>query len=395
MLAIISIILIPVIFLNTYWRSKKFSPMLEEDYNKRNRLQRLAYSTFIYWKQIKSLNLEDYECIKYNVHLREYGMFREKLNMYNYFNSLLEGFQKTFLVNNSIYFVGCFFIINNYMTMGALLMFVQYFNSFYSSIFSMQNIIVSYQKNLPSLKRFAYLLFDIKKDENRTVVINEAVQSVELKDIIFQYPNSDFRLDVPDLKIFVGDRVAIIGETGSGKTSFLQILLGTQIPNQGKVLINNIDITGTRVLDFNRVFSIVSQENVFFNMSIRDNFLLVNNMATDEMIERCCKAAYIWDKISSLPDGLNTTLGENAECLSHGERQRLAFARAFLNDADIFVLDEVTASLDPFSEGEINKCISQMPKDKTVVMITHKIDKIPDTFKIYTMLDGKISLAET
>lgn len=387
---IISLIFIPITFFITSWRSKRFSVIYEEDYNKRNKMERFAYKTYEFWKEIKILNLEEKQINIYSDQLKDYGFFKRKLMMYNFFNAFIERFQGTFLIDINIYLIGCLFILNGSITLGVLLMFVQYYNSFYSAILSIQNIKVSYRKSLPGLERILYLLFEIKKVPVRTVSIDESFEKLELKNVCFTYSDSLFSLKNINLSFYSGERVAIIGETGSGKTTLLQAVLGMLIPQSGYIYINNRDITGANILDFNRIFSVVSQEPVFFNMTIKDNFLLVNPDATDEAIEMCCNKANILNRIMELPDRYDTIMGENANFFSVGERQRLALAKAFLNDADIFIFDEITSALDPKNEEMIYRCIDEMPNNKSIIMITHRIDKIPNNFSILKVNNGEI-----
>ena len=387
---IISLIFIPITFFITSWRSKRFSIIYEEDYNKRNKMERFAYKTYEFWKEIKILNLEEKQINIYSDQLQDYGFFKRKLMMYNFFNAFIERFQGTFLIDINIYLIGCLFILNGSITLGVLLMFVQYYNSFYSSVLSIQNIKVSYRKSLPGLERILYLLFEIKKVPVRTVSINDSFKKLELRNICFTYSDSLFSLKNINLSFYSGERVAVIGETGSGKTTLLQAILGMLIPQSGRIYMNNKDITGANILDFNRFFSVVSQEPVFFNMTIKDNFLLVKPDATDEAIEMCCIKANILNRIMELPDKYDTIMGENANFFSVGERQRLALARAFLNDADIFIFDEITSALDPKNEEMIYRCIDEMPNNKSIIMITHRIDKIPNNFSILKVNNGEI-----
>jgi len=388
--AIISLVFTPISFLITAWRSKKFSDIYTENYKRRNKMERFSYKSFESWKEIKIFSLEDRQLDLYNHQLQEYGLFRQKLNMYNYFNAFIEGFQSMFLLNINIYLIGYFFIINGSITVGILLMFAQYYNAFYSSILAIQNISVSYQKSHPALERINYLLFEIKKIPTTQVTIDEPFQNLELKNVSFTHVDSFFALKNVDLSIRVGDRVAIIGETGSGKSTLLQILLGMLTPQSGRVFINKKEISGTRIVDFNRIFSVISQEIIFFNISIKENFLLVKPNATDEVIEQCCRSANIWDKILELPDRLNAVVGENANLFSKGERQRLAFARALLNDAGVYVFDEITSALDPESDEIMCRCIEEIPEHKSIVMVTHKIDRIPENFSIFQIVEGKL-----
>ena len=192
-----------------------------------------------------------------------------------------------------------------------------------------------------------------------------------------------------------GELTAIVGSSGSGKSTIAKLLAGFWNIESGQITIGNAYI-GNMSLERNmRLVTYVSQENFLFNKSIRDNLQMAKEDATDEEIEAACKKASCHDFILSLPDGYDTDAGNAGSKFSGGERQRLTIARALLKDSPIVVLDEATAYSDPENEAIIQQSIDNLVKDKTVIMIAHRLSTVVNADKIIVLDKGRIAAEGT
>ena len=192
-----------------------------------------------------------------------------------------------------------------------------------------------------------------------------------------------------------GELTAIVGSSGSGKSTIAKLLAGFWNIDSGHITIGGADI-GSMSLERNmQLVTYVSQENFLFNKSIRDNLKMAKEDATDEEIEAACKKASCHDFILSLPDGYDTDAGNAGSKFSGGERQRLTIARALLKDSPIVVLDEATAYSDPENEAIIQQSIDNLVKDKTVIMIAHRLSTVVNADKIIVLDKGRIAAEGT
>ena len=192
-----------------------------------------------------------------------------------------------------------------------------------------------------------------------------------------------------------GELTAIVGSSGSGKSTVAKLLAGFWNVNGGRITIGGADI-GSMSLERNmRLVTYVSQENFLFNKSIRDNLKMAKENATDEEIEAACKKASCDDFIKGLPEGYDTDAGNAGGKFSGGERQRITIARALLKDSPIVVLDEATAYSDPENEAVIQQSIDNLVKNKTVIMIAHRLSTVVNTDKIIVLEKGRIAAEGT
>ena len=192
-----------------------------------------------------------------------------------------------------------------------------------------------------------------------------------------------------------GELTAIVGSSGSGKSTVAKLLAGFWNVNGGRITIGGADI-GSMSLERNmRLVTYVSQENFLFNKSIRDNLKMAKENATDKEIEAACKKASCDDFIKSLPEGYDTDAGNAGGKFSGGERQRITIARALLKDSPIVVLDEATAYSDPENEAVIQQSIDNLVKNKTVIMIAHRLSTVVNADKIIVLEKGRIAAEGT
>lgn len=217
---------------------------------------------------------------------------------------------------------------------------------------------------------------------------------IEFKDVYFGYDNYSVINGVSFIAK-QGEITALIGSSGSGKTTVAKLAARFWDIDRGKILIGGKDISEVDPETLLKNFSIVFQDVILFNTSIKDNIKIGKKDATDEEITRAAKIARCDDFINKMPNGIDTIIGENGQRLSGGERQRISIARAILKDAPIILLDEATASLDVENESLIQEALSELIKEKTVIVIAHRLRTIRNADKIVLLNAGKIEAVGT
>jgi ATP-binding cassette, subfamily B, bacterial len=196
-------------------------------------------------------------------------------------------------------------------------------------------------------------------------------------------------LDNFSLKLNVGKSIAIVGPSGSGKSTLLNLILRLYVPNEGRLTIDGVDIRRVTRESLRRSMAVVFQENMLFNMSIRENIRLGKEGATDKEVEEAAKKAEIHRYIMSLPEKYDTSVGERGDTLSGGQRQRIAIARAIVRDPSVLLLDEATSALDQTTEAAINKTLLRLAKGRTMIFSTHRLTSVVEMDEIIVVSGGK------
>ena len=237
--------------------------------------------------------------------------------------------------------------------------------------------------------------------EIKTMPIQEGKKRMEIKNYDIEFKDVYFGYD--DYSVIngvsftakQGEITALIGSSGSGKTTLTKLAARFWDIDRGKILIGGEDISTVDPETLLKNFSIVFQDVTLFNSSIKDNIKIGKKDATDEEIVRAAKIAKCYEFINKMPEGIDTLIGENGQRLSGGERQRISIARAILKDAPIILLDEATASLDVENESLIQEALSELIKEKTVIVIAHRLRTIRNANKIVLLHAGKIEAVGT
>lgn len=213
---------------------------------------------------------------------------------------------------------------------------------------------------------------------------------IDLKDVEFAYNNDAKVLNGVSFKAKQGEVTALVGASGCGKTTILKLISRLYDYDEGQILIDGKDIKEISTESLFDKVSIVFQDVVLFNQSVMENIRLGKQNASDEEVKRAAKLANCTDFIEKMDNGFDTVIGENGAELSGGERQRLSIARAFLKDAPILILDEIAASLDVDNEKKIQESLNNLVKDKTVVIISHRMKSIENADKIVVLENGRV-----
>ena len=278
------------------------------------------------------------------------------------------------------------------ITLGEFVSFLAALMLAYQPVRALAGINVGIQEGITAAKRI-YEIIDQKNeiynDENApSLKLKNA--TLEFKNISFTYPDGTHALKNLSAKIEGGKKVGLVGISGSGKTTFLNLIPRFFNLKHGTILIDDQNINNINLNSLRKEISIVSQDVILFDDTIRSNILYGNASASDDEIINACKFAAAQEFIEKLPNKYETIIGENGIKLSGGQKQRLSIARAILKDSPIILLDEATSSLDSESEAVIQKAIENLTKNKTTIIIAHRLSTIMNCDKILVFDSGEI-----
>ena len=213
--------------------------------------------------------------------------------------------------------------------------------------------------------------------------------SIKFDNVTFGYEDEEV-LQNATFTVKSGSKTALVGSSGSGKSTALKLAAGFYKASSGNIFLGGTDISNVDDESLLKYYSVVFQDVLLFDGTIMDNIRLGNKNATDDEVIKAAKLANCDSFVSNLPNGYMTTIGENGKLLSGGEKQRISIARAIIKDAPIVLLDEVTSALDIQNENLIQKAISHITKNKTVIVIAHTLNTIKDCDNILVFDKGKI-----
>jgi len=214
--------------------------------------------------------------------------------------------------------------------------------------------------------------------------------SIAFNEVSFKYPGTQRNAVGPvSFNVKTGQTIALVGSSGSGKSSLISLLPRLNNPSEGNITINDVDITHTSLFNLRSLIGIVSQDVVLFNATVSEN-IAYGEVVEENRIKQVAKEAFAHDFINSLPDGYQTILGENGTRLSGGQRQRIAIARALYADPKILILDEATSALDTDSEASIQKALDHAKEGRANIVIAHRLSTIRDADIIHVLEDGSI-----
>lgn len=263
------------------------------------------------------------------------------------------------------------------------------------SLGSLSEVWSEIQRGAGAAERLVELLSiesDIKAPEDPVALPGRASGALSFDNVTFKYPTRDHVEVLQDfvLDIKPGEKVALVGPSGAGKTTVFQLLLRFYDPKKGKVTIEGVDLRDLTPSDLRSQFSVVSQEPVLFGTTARENILYGRPDASDAEVEAAAEVASAHTFLEDLPDGYDTDLGPNGTTLSGGQRQRVAIARAVLRDAPILLLDEATSALDSESEHLVQGALDKLMEGRTTLMIAHRLSTILKADRIVVMDKGQI-----
>ncbi len=291
----------------------------------------------------------------------------------------------------AIIWYGGYNVIKGYSTPGTFFSFLTALLMLYEPIKHLSGVNNTIQQGMAAAVR-VFDIMDLKeeiRDQKGAQEISGIKQGIVLKNVSFRY-GDDWVLRDINLEVRAGEIVAIVGTSGGGKTTLVNLIPRFYEVSDGEILIDGRPIKGITLASLRRQIGMVSQQTILFNDTVRNNIAYGSPDKTEEDIIRAAQAAYAYDFIQRLPEKMNTLIGEQGVRLSGGERQRISIARALLKDAPILILDEATSSLDSDSEAEVQKALENLMQGRTTFIIAHRFSTIRNVDRILVLSQGRI-----
>ena len=274
---------------------------------------------------------------------------------------------------------------------GDITLYQSYFATIVAQVSSLMSLIPTIAKGVESVNSIGEVLLeeDIEKNEGKEV-LDDVKGEFEFNDVYLKY-SEDGRnvLNGLNLKVKQGETIALVGESGAGKSTILNLVIGFNFANSGQVLLDGKDLSKIDLRSYRKHLAVVPQTSILFSGTIRDNITYGIDNVDDKMLDEVVRAANLTDLIDSLPEGLDTMVGEHGGKLSGGQRQRISIARALIRNPEVIVLDEATSALDSISEKLIQDSLNNLTAGRTTFIVAHRLSTIKDADKIAVIADGK------
>jgi|GEM_PF-2140105 len=282
-----------------------------------------------------------------------------------------------------IILAGGYLYIKDGVTMGIILSFLLLVDRFRLRIMRMVGLVDIYQQGISGVNRFTEII-NLNNRIDGDIPLTEPITSIEFKNIGFSYDEKSI-LQNFNLKIEKGEKIALVGESGIGKSTTASLLKRALLPTKGEILINNIPLNKITFKTYLERLGIVDQSDYIINGSLIDNITLVKENCTEEELNFAIEKSYVYEFFDKFPQEENTIIGEGGVHVSSGQRQKIAMARLFLKNPDLILLDEATNALDIINEKSILKNIKEEYSNRIVIAITHRLSILEDFDKIYVL----------
>ncbi|NMA95376.1 MAG: ATP-binding cassette domain-containing protein [Clostridiales bacterium] len=391
-LAILTLAPVPIIIFISRRFSHKIHPIYHRVWRRRSRMNAVLSDSIPGIRVTKAFTGENREIGEYASRGEE--LLQEQLRaarMNSMFNPIV-----SFLVALGgllVWGLGGYWMITkpDILTLGTLVAFINYMGRFYGPVEFFARMNDSIQQAATSAERVFEIIDAVPEpniDEGMT--LDTVKGSIEFKDVDFYYDKGENVLEDINLKIEPGETVGLVGSTGSGKSTIVNLIMRYYEPTDGKILLDGIDLRDIDMQSLRKHTGIVLQDPFLFRDTIANNIAYGNPGVSIEQIIEAAKTANAHDFISKLPDAYDTHLGERGIGLSGGERQRISIARAVIRDPHVLILDEATSAVDTHTEKLIQEAIDRLIQNRTTIIIAHRLSTLRKADKIVVLDDGKI-----
>ena len=350
------------------------------------------YETYSGIKIIKAFNLQNVIFAKFTQNIEE--AFHLSMRMIRNTNWLGPAMHLvTALGVAGVLYYGLHLITTGQITSGTFVAFLAALIMLYTPIKSIGNNYVALQSALLALERIYKILDTTSYETNDgtgTKVLKDIKKEIKFNDVCFSYDGQREVLHKVNLTVPVGSKVALVGNSGGGKSTVTALIPRLYEIDSGSITIDGTDIKEFTISSLREQIAMVFQDNFLFDGTVRENLLYGKENATDEEIAFAIKSAYLDEFVKKLPQGLDTMIGERGLLLSGGQKQRLAIARAILKNAPVVILDEATSALDNKSEKVVQQALDKLMEGRTTIVIAHRLSTIMDSDKILVINDGLV-----
>ena len=389
-LAVFSIIVLPLAGFALSKFSKRFRTASTQMQEQIGVLTTHLHETIGGIRIVKAFGREEYESTR----------FAEKNK--NLFNSLMRAIKTgaishpvmeviSILGTSLVILFGLYYITKGVMTVGDFFSFMAALVFFYRPLRDLNGVNNTVQDGIAAAHRIFEVLDTRPEIKNRqgALTVSRDFKTIEFRDLTFKYEDEMVLKNI-DLTVKAGETIAIVGKSGGGKTTFVNLIPRFYDVTGGSILIDGRDIRDLSIESLRALTAIVTQQTFLFNDTVKDNIAYGDTGKQFEDIVSAARSAYAEDFIRALPLGYDTIIGESGVKLSGGQRQRIAIARALLKNAPILILDEATSSLDTQSEREVQNALDMLMKGRTSFVIAHRLSTIMNADRIIVLKDGRI-----
>ena len=350
-----------------------------------------AVDSLLNYETVKYFNNEDYEAKRYDHELKAWESARRK-NRLSLF--VLNGGQAFIiaLANVSMLVLAAHHVVSGNMTVGGFTVINMYMLQLFLPLNFLGFVYREMKGSMANIEKMFELLrqYPTVKDATNADTMNVSQGKIEFNNVEFNYDNKRNILNNVSFKVNPGEKVAVVGSSGAGKSTIVKLLFRFYDTTSGSIVIDNQNIKDVTQESLRQHIGIVPQDTVLFNSTIWDNIKYGDVNASDDDIYKAIKLAHLNDFIESLPEGVNTLVGERGLKLSGGEKQRVAIARTILKKPPILLFDEATSSLDSKSEQVILDAINEVSRGHTSLVIAHRLSTVVDADKIIVLNEGQV-----
>jgi ATP-binding cassette, subfamily B, bacterial MsbA len=389
-LALIAIFILPIGFLPVFKFGRTLRKISTQSQQTMSNVSVVLHETIAGNRIVKAFGMEEHEKQRFrteNQNLLKNAMKGVVARVIN--SSIMEFFGGLLVVFFISY--GGYNVITGNKSPGEFVSFVVGLIMLYEPVKRLAGVYGSIQQGMAAAVR-VYEILDLpveKMDEPGAVKLQPVQREIEFKQVSFQYGDKPVLTDI-NLKIQAGRIVALVGMSGAGKTTIVNLIPRFYEVTSGGIFIDGIDIRNATINSLRGQIAIVTQQTILFNDTVRNNIGYGDIRKSNEEIIEAAKAANAYDFIMKMPNGFDTVIGEQGIRVSGGERQRICIARALLKNAPILILDEATSSLDSDSEFEVQKALENLMTGRTTLVIAHRLSTIKNADRIVTIANGRI-----
>jgi ATP-binding cassette subfamily B protein len=274
---------------------------------------------------------------------------------------------------------------------GDITLYQSYFSTIVNQVSAIITLVPTIAKGIESVNSIGEVLLsdNVEKNEGK-MSISQVKGEFDFINLQFKYHDGEKNtLNGLNLHVSQGETIALVGESGAGKTTILNMVIGFYLADGGQLLLDGNDMRDIDLRSYRKYLAVVPQTSILFSGTIRDNIIYGCENVSEEKLDEVIRAANLKELVDSLPNGLDTMVGEHGGKLSGGQRQRISIARALIRDPKVIVLDEATSALDSISEKLIQEAVNNLTRNRTTFIVAHRLSTIRDADKIAVIADGK------
>jgi ATP-binding cassette subfamily B protein len=390
-LALLAVAVVPPIYYSTIFYSRRIEPTVQRARSLEGLSLQIVSNVFSMLRVVAAFNRQRHEWERFRTQGEGAVDARVKVTVAQTVFGLVVAVT-TAVGTGLIIGVGAHSVLRGVLTVGELLIVLSYVNDMYTPLATVSSTLAGFQQELVAL-RAAKRLLDSKPevdDAPDAVALDHVAGGVTFEDVSFSYKTREGTLRHISFEVSAGDVVAVVGPTGAGKSTLINLIPRFYDPDEGRILLDGRDLRDVKQRSLREYISLVPQEPVLFDASIADNIRYGRLDATDEEVEAAAVAANAHAFITKLPEQYRTQVGEVGGRLSGGERQRICVARAFVKGAPVLILDEPTASVDSRTESVILEALDRLMEGRTTFMVAHRLSTVRRAKRILVMNDGEL-----